>query len=159
MRRSLDVLRRAWQGKDRGLPSDDNPRRRLPLCGFSFAAVVMLAASALAGAPEPAGLATSRTDLTPKDLARVIAITRPTRDFSRPEQFELMQGGAGTSKKDVNKDSSSRNPRPISLSRRRAPSSSAMPSFARIGCPRPHRRRHRMGLVRCSMSGPARIAI
>ena len=44
-----------------------------------------------------AGLATTRTDLTPKDLARVEAITRPTTDFSKPEQFELMQGGAGTS--------------------------------------------------------------
>ncbi|TJV07865.1 MAG: thiol oxidoreductase, partial [Mesorhizobium sp.] len=53
---------------------------------------------------EPVGLATSRADLTPKDLARVIAITRPTRDFSKPEQFEPMQGGAGTSRKGASKD-------------------------------------------------------
>jgi CxxC motif-containing protein (DUF1111 family) len=51
------------------------------------------------------GLATTRTDLTPKDAARVEAITRPTGDFSKAEQFELMQGGAGTSKKRVNADS------------------------------------------------------
>jgi CxxC motif-containing protein (DUF1111 family) len=53
---------------------------------------------------DPNGLATMRSDLTPKDLARVEAITRPTGDFSKPEQFELMQGGAGTSKKRVNAD-------------------------------------------------------
>ncbi|TKB31315.1 MAG: thiol oxidoreductase, partial [Mesorhizobium sp.] len=74
-----------------------------------------LTASALVGAPQPAGLATSRTDLTPKDLARVIAITRPTSDFSKPEQFELMQGGAGTSKKDVNKDAFSQSSANISF--------------------------------------------
>lgn len=64
----------------------------------------MATASALAGDPLPAGLAATRTDLTPKDLARVIAVTRPTADFSKPEPFELMQGGAGTSRKDVNRD-------------------------------------------------------
>ena len=58
-------------------------------------------APALAGSPT---FATTRTDLTPKDLARVEAITKPTTDFSKPEQFELMQGGAGTSKKRVNQD-------------------------------------------------------
>jgi CxxC motif-containing protein (DUF1111 family) len=51
-----------------------------------------------------ANLPTTRTDLTPKDLARVEAITKPTNDFSKPEQFELMQGGAGTSKKRPNQD-------------------------------------------------------
>ena len=50
------------------------------------------------------GLPTTRTDLTPEDLARVTEITKPTREFSKPEQFELMQGGAGTSKKRVNPD-------------------------------------------------------
>ncbi|WP_413467889.1 di-heme oxidoredictase family protein [Mesorhizobium sp. B2-8-5] len=62
----------------------------------------MLSAPAMAG--EPAALPTSRTDLTPKDQARVLAVTRPTTDFTRPEPFELMQGGAGTSRKDVNRD-------------------------------------------------------
>jgi CxxC motif-containing protein (DUF1111 family) len=62
----------------------------------------MLAATpALAGSD---AFPTTRTDLTPQDLARVEAITRPTTDFSRPEPFELMQGGAGTSKKRPNQD-------------------------------------------------------
>ncbi|MCX7305611.1 MAG: c-type cytochrome [Hyphomicrobiales bacterium] len=60
---------------------------------------LLIAAPAFAG-----DLSTARTDLTPKDLARVEAITKPTTDFSKPEQFELMQGGAGTSKKRVNAD-------------------------------------------------------
>jgi CxxC motif-containing protein (DUF1111 family) len=72
--------------------------------GFLIITLSTLAASALAGAPEPAGLPTTRADLTPKDVARVVAITKPTRDFVRSEQFELMQGGAGTSKKRVNRD-------------------------------------------------------
>jgi CxxC motif-containing protein (DUF1111 family) len=45
-----------------------------------------------------------RDDLSPEDLARVAAITRPTTDFSRAEDFERMQGGAGTSRKRVNQD-------------------------------------------------------
>ncbi|WP_407945134.1 di-heme oxidoreductase family protein [Oryzicola mucosus] len=49
-------------------------------------------------------LPAQRTDLTPEDRARVEAITKPATDFSAPEQFELMQGGAGTSKKRVNQD-------------------------------------------------------
>lgn len=46
-----------------------------------------------------------RTDLTPKDLARVAAVTAPTSDFSKPENFELSQAGAATTKKLVNQDS------------------------------------------------------
>ncbi|TIV60757.1 MAG: thiol oxidoreductase, partial [Mesorhizobium sp.] len=61
-------------------------------------------ASAIAGEPGPVGFASSRADLTPQDQARVLAVTRPTTDFSKPEPFELMQGGAGTSEKDVNRD-------------------------------------------------------
>ncbi|TIR00030.1 MAG: c-type cytochrome [Mesorhizobium sp.] len=103
MRRRLDDLRRLRRAEDYGL----SPQQKPPCNwagGFSLAVVVALTASALAGAPEPAGLATTRADLTPKDLSRVIAITRPTRDFSRPEQFEPMQGGAGTSRKGASKD-------------------------------------------------------
>lgn len=47
----------------------------------------------------------SRTDLTPKDLARVRSITAPTDDFSKPEKFERMSGGAATSRKFVNRSS------------------------------------------------------
>ncbi|RYE88255.1 MAG: c-type cytochrome [Hyphomicrobiales bacterium] len=45
-----------------------------------------------------------RTDLTAKDLARVRAVTAPTSDFSRPENFEQLPGGAATTKKRVNQD-------------------------------------------------------
>ncbi|MEP6564551.1 MAG: di-heme oxidoredictase family protein [Mesorhizobium sp.] len=103
MRRPLDIVRRLRRAGDHGLPPQNNPRYQV-LRGLSLAVVLTLTASAQAGAPEPVGLATSRTDLTPKDLARVIAVTRPTSDFSKPEPFELMQGGAGTSRKDVDRD-------------------------------------------------------
>ncbi|WP_269932784.1 di-heme oxidoreductase family protein [Aminobacter sp. HY435] len=49
-------------------------------------------------------LPTERSDLIPKDKARVEKIVRPTTDFTKPEQFERMQGGAGTSQKRVNQD-------------------------------------------------------
>jgi CxxC motif-containing protein (DUF1111 family) len=45
-----------------------------------------------------------RSDLTPEDLARVAAITAPTSDFSKPENFETNQAGAGTVTKIVNAD-------------------------------------------------------
>jgi CxxC motif-containing protein (DUF1111 family) len=45
-----------------------------------------------------------RTDLTPKDLARVRAVTAPATDFSKPENFEQLPGGAATVKKLVNQD-------------------------------------------------------
>jgi CxxC motif-containing protein (DUF1111 family) len=45
-----------------------------------------------------------RTDLDDKTRARVERVTKPATDFSKPESFELMQGGAGTSKKLVNQD-------------------------------------------------------
>lgn len=46
----------------------------------------------------------SRTDLSPKDAARVRAIVRTTDDFSKAEKFERMAGGAATSRKLVNRD-------------------------------------------------------
>jgi len=51
-----------------------------------------------------AGDASQRTDLSPKDLARVRAVTAPTADFTKAENFELLPGGAGTTKKLVNRD-------------------------------------------------------
>ncbi len=45
-----------------------------------------------------------RTDLSASDLARVRLVTLPTKDFSQAEKFEAMQGGAGTSRKVVNRD-------------------------------------------------------
>jgi CxxC motif-containing protein (DUF1111 family) len=47
--------------------------------------------------PSSAGDLVARSDLSPKDLARVEAVTTPTGDFSKAEPFEIKQGGAGTS--------------------------------------------------------------
>lgn len=41
----------------------------------------------------------SRDDLSPADQQRVRDITSPTTDFSKPERFEKMQGGAATTTK------------------------------------------------------------
>ncbi|AZO05264.1 di-heme oxidoredictase family protein [Mesorhizobium sp. M2A.F.Ca.ET.043.02.1.1] len=101
MRRPVDFSRRARRAAIDGLPLQKTPRYRTGR-GASLLLAIVLSAPTLAG--EPAALPTSRTDLTPKDQARVLAVTRPTTDFTRPEPFELMQGGAGTSRKDVNRD-------------------------------------------------------
>ncbi|MGO4835914.1 di-heme oxidoredictase family protein, partial [Rhizobiaceae sp. 2RAB30] len=97
MRRILFLKRRAHK--------NDIPRpgtRR----GMSFRGVLLAAAATLASAGAYAGMheAKTRDDLTPEDLARVVAITRPATDFSKAEDFETMQGGAGTSRKRVNQD-------------------------------------------------------
>jgi len=64
-----------------------------------LAVAVMLAASAHAAAAQPV-----RDDLNPRDLGRVRAVTAPTRDFSQPEKFEVMQAGAATTNKLLNAD-------------------------------------------------------
>ncbi|TFL15184.1 c-type cytochrome [Pusillimonas caeni] len=63
--------------------------------------VLMLAAAMPAQASGPLS---HRGDLTPEDRARVAAITQPAADFSAPEPFEVMQGGAGTVNKHINAD-------------------------------------------------------
>lgn len=45
-----------------------------------------------------------RDDISADDRARIAAVTAPTDDFSKPERFENMQGGAATSRKLVNQD-------------------------------------------------------
>ncbi|RRI06317.1 thiol oxidoreductase [Mesorhizobium tamadayense] len=103
MRRPVALLRRLRRARNGGLPLEKSPRYRTyrPVL---FLLAIPLSAVATASEPVPAGLASGRTDLTPKDQARVLAVTRPTADFSKPEPFERMQGGAGTSEKDVNRD-------------------------------------------------------
>ncbi|MBA1139644.1 di-heme oxidoreductase family protein [Mesorhizobium neociceri] len=101
MRRPLDLLRRLRRANG-PLPLK-NPRYQA-FRGFVLVILAIISAPSMAGSPEPVGLATNRTDLTPKDQGRVLAVTRPTTDFSKPESFETMQGGAGTSRKDVNRD-------------------------------------------------------
>ncbi|QPC89142.1 di-heme oxidoredictase family protein [Mesorhizobium sp. INR15] len=101
MRRAIALLRRLRRAKRPPLQQDP---RSTSSRGLSVLIIVAVTASAVAGTIEPAGLSATRTDLNPRDQARVIAITRPTTDFSKPEPFELMQGGAGTSTKEANRD-------------------------------------------------------
>ncbi|KQW32381.1 thiol oxidoreductase [Rhizobium sp. Root274] len=54
--------------------------------------------------PSGAGDVATRSDLSAIDLARVLAVTQPTSDFSRAEPFEIKQGGAGTSQHGVSRD-------------------------------------------------------
>lgn len=82
--------------------------RRIALFLAPLAATAMLVVAQAAGpAPLPVAdfsLAHPRADLTEKDKARVGSVTAPTQDFSAPERFEAMSGGAGTSKAQVNAD-------------------------------------------------------
>ncbi|MGX1309754.1 CxxC motif-containing protein (DUF1111 family) [Amorphus suaedae] len=78
------------------------PRARhiLPLAtGLLIATSAVLAASAGPDTPPSTAdtIPTTRTDLTPTDRGRVEAVTRPTTDFTKPERFERMSGGAATS--------------------------------------------------------------
>ena len=71
-----------------------------------LAAIALPAAIPLSAAFGLSGQAdTMRGDLTPKDRARVKAVTAPTTDFSKQESFEAMQAGASTSTKLVNRNS------------------------------------------------------
>ena len=108
MRRSVNRLRRALPGT-RFCPADQNRRSRAAgkrALWVAIAALAGISGAAVAGAVDVAlpGLATTRDDISATDLARVVAITRPATDFTKAEQFELMQGGAGTSRKRVNQD-------------------------------------------------------
>ncbi len=77
-------------------------RRRPPLRKAAIlAAAVIFAASPMAASGDTP---TVRDDIDAKTLKRVEAVTRPTSDFSRPENFEALPGGAATSRKIVNQD-------------------------------------------------------
>ena len=82
----------------------------IPLAALLSAAMVLPAL-----AIDDYGLPQSRTDLTEDDRARVEAVTAPTEDFSKAEAFEVMQGGAGTSRKRVNRDSFSHSSQNLSF--------------------------------------------
>ena len=66
---------------------------------FNAAVCGGLLAAGLAGAALAGERPAERGDLTPGDLARVRSVTTPATDFSKPEPFETMQGGAATSRK------------------------------------------------------------
>ena len=71
------------------------------------ATLTVIASAALAVSWQPVradGVLSWRTDLNAKDRARVAKVVLGSSDFSRPEPFETMQGGAATSRKLVNRD-------------------------------------------------------
>jgi CxxC motif-containing protein (DUF1111 family) len=112
MRHKLGFPRRARPGTLR--LTVRHPGRAAWVVGL-VAGVAILGTMAAATDATPPGLATTRDDLSAEDLARVVAITKPTTDFSKSEQFELMQGGAGTSRKKVNADAFSHSSANISF--------------------------------------------
>ena len=75
----------------------------VPALAFGLALVLALgftpapvgAGAGAAGAADSGGAA--RADLSAADLRRVRAVTAPPKDFSRPEAYERMAGGAATS--------------------------------------------------------------
>lgn len=109
MRRIVDLLRRA----SRGWTPEQTSQPVMGMAGLFWPTASHLAVAGLIATLWPAALGlagdmpdlpSARTDLTEQDRARVEAITKPTTDFSKPEEYELMQGGAGTSRKRVNAD-------------------------------------------------------
>ena len=65
---------------------------------------VYAALAVAAGVSVPAA-GSERDDLSPKDRARVAAVTKPATDFSAAERYEAMSAGATTSIAAVNADS------------------------------------------------------
>lgn len=67
-------------------------------------ATLLLALTLTAGIGMAQDAPLKRSYHSDDEIARVEAVTRPTVDFSKPETFEVMQGGAGTTRKIVNAD-------------------------------------------------------
>jgi len=106
MRRTFLTTRRKLPGAAVSTKQANETRSAKALRTVVASGLILIATAVPSAAGEQVspGLATERHDLKPKDKARVDRVVRPTTDFSRPEQFELMQGGAGTSEKRVNQD-------------------------------------------------------
>lgn len=86
-------------------------RRSLRLSGrvpsqliAGLAAAGLLASLGSVAAADGAEFPGVRDDLNAKDRKRVERVVQPATTFQAPEQFERMQGGAGTSTKLVNRD-------------------------------------------------------
>jgi CxxC motif-containing protein (DUF1111 family) len=82
----------------------DSSLRRMRPFHLTTVLAVLLAAGAVALAADGGAISAVRDDLTPTDKTRVEAVTAPATDFTRPEPFETMQGGAATSRKLPNQD-------------------------------------------------------
>jgi len=65
---------------------------------------VLLSGCLIAGAAHSNELLPHRSDLSEADKAKVSAVLQAPTGFEHPEPFELMQGGAGSSRKRVNRD-------------------------------------------------------
>lgn len=72
--------------------------------GIVAHSVVMAASLLAASATLAETLLPHREDLNPDDRQKVQAVLAPPTDFSQAEPFEAMQGGAGTSRKRINRD-------------------------------------------------------
>ncbi|MEO1198486.1 MAG: di-heme oxidoredictase family protein [Pseudomonadota bacterium] len=76
-------------------------RRKSILFGTLFTVALLgLALSRAETGPVPDLVA--RDDLTAADLERVLTVTAPTTDFTKPEPFERMSAGAATSRERIN---------------------------------------------------------
>jgi len=75
-----------------------------PVPGYGAALGVILGLSLVAGAAVAAEFFPHREDLSAQDRAKIARVLTPPADFETAEPFEVMQGGAGTSRKRVNRD-------------------------------------------------------
>lgn len=74
----------------------------LPVMGAVGLGLAAGFAPALHAQAEAPALPATRDDLDQQTLSRVARVTTPTLDFSKPEDFENMPGGAATTRKRVN---------------------------------------------------------
>ena len=98
----------AWRARHRAGTGVAGAVAAALVCGFALAGGSDGAGEGVSAPPDvplpDVPLWEQRDDLNPKDRKRVGRITAPAQDFSKPERFEAMQGGAGTSTKLVNRD-------------------------------------------------------
>ena len=82
------------------------PGRQLPPGpnGIALVAVPLLVATLFVVATRLDAAESKRPDLSSKEQARVTMVTLPTTDFTKPEKFERMAGGAATSRAKINRD-------------------------------------------------------
>ena len=80
-------------------------RKIRPAILSSLAAGFVFASAGSGLSDDLAGFTRVRDDLSQKARKRVERVVRPASSFEAPEKFEVMQGGAGTSTKLVNRDS------------------------------------------------------
>ena len=93
----------SWKARHRAGPGLTGAVAAALVCGLAFAAGVDGQSEGVS-APADIPVWEQRDDLNTKDRRRVEHVTSPVQDFSKPERFEAMQGGAGTSTKLINRD-------------------------------------------------------